>query len=937
MENFTSIFSLGRGGGRANDTTQGGRNDGNDTRGGRTDGNMGAPTVARRTSVGGNALEDWDDASARIGDDPSAPILGVRFGTPPPPGDRTAADGAAQETIFSLGGGGRQHINDAYRERAASVPPQVITQQWSENHEGGDGPPGGQQNAIGRPDMTATTYSGMATATRKGGLGTPTTIPQELNWQRSVEGDPTKINHWKDVMGNLQEFKAYIFVRQGSCYATVMHSPMKFAAISPATAHLQGRIIGFVGDRTATREPTPILLPQLKTWQWVKETVFTDGPALIKHFGDDPARTGTLWKGEGGDDDSKTELHAPRLLSIPLWLLDRIRQEGRALMPYEILHMVVHHIEEVDTREYTDAWATVAAWCILASQGNTSGESLMSFSIEAITEVEDDYLGRWLEQRLDTTMGPRQQGAVPAVAPYRGGAPGPMSQATFAADIGKGVALGLKALGAPMATGHLQSPTKDGDEKTRYTDDDIAAIMGFSHVHRGDQVQPIWITMNNAKQKNHDVFRRQLLARMTDWAYDRRITIDTGVFLDVETVKAIVDLKFNPGEGVAHLNSAAKGLSILACRARTTGEIERLKEREEALTATEKTRQLDEFLRLQKDQRRAPADNFLELKNNIATFMGLVWVLFGSNCDYYKGLRHVHATMDLRDVMAIKSHFTAEHCRRITWAIIDDGRSYFDNVKTTLDFSSGASVVFPQSFLLDIIRNVRYGILVERANFPNEWLSQRKPNPQEQGQQNSRTQGSGNPGTRGNDRQTQRAPGRGYDQQYGGGQYGGGQQYGGQGYQGTGAQGGGYGGGYFRPNTYQPRDSWNANWTDERHPKIKTMMSAYLDRTNGRVHLAEILGAAGKKQTDLPTLPQYVHPNGRPFLCWTSVLGRCTYRECRFHHQGGHPNPKDITDEFADKVVDTLNKGVISICGTATSGGSPPKKPKVAAEEQQTL
>ncbi len=148
-----------------------------------------------------------------------------------------------------------------------------------------------------------------------------------------------------------------------------------------------------------------------------------------------------------------------------------------------------------------------------------------------------------------------------------------------------------------------------------------------------------------------------------------------------------------------------------------------IKEREEALTATEKTRQLDEFVRLQKDQRRAPADNFLELKNNIATFMGLVWVLFGSNCDYYKGLRHIYATMDLREVMAIKAHFTAEHCRRITWAIIDDGRSYFDNVKTTLDFGNGASVLFPQSFLVDIIRNVRYGILVDRGNFPQEWLS----------------------------------------------------------------------------------------------------------------------------------------------------------------------------------------------------------------------
>ena len=128
---------------------------------------------------------------------------------------------------------------------------------------------------------------------------------------------------------------------------------------------------------------------------------------------------------------------------------------------------------------------------------------------------------------------------------------------------------------------------------------------------------------------------------------------------------------------------------ILSCHGRTTGEIKRLKECEEALTATEKTRNIDEFLRLQKDQRRAPADNFLELKNNIATFMGLVWVLFGSQSDYYKGLRNVYATMDLRDVMAIKSHFTAEHCRRIMWAIIDDGRSYFDNVKTTLDFQHG--------------------------------------------------------------------------------------------------------------------------------------------------------------------------------------------------------------------------------------------------------
>ena len=173
-------------------------------------------------------------------------------------------------------------------------------------------------------------------------------------------GGSDKINQWKEVMGSLQEFKAYMFVKQGSCFATVMHSPMKFAAISAATGHLQGRIIGFVGDRTSTREPTPILLPQQKTWEWVKDTVNTDGPALIKHYADNPSRIGTLWKGEGGDEDTQAELHTPRLIVIPLWLLNRIRQEGRALMPYEILHIVITHLEANNTAVYADAWATIA-------------------------------------------------------------------------------------------------------------------------------------------------------------------------------------------------------------------------------------------------------------------------------------------------------------------------------------------------------------------------------------------------------------------------------------------------------------------------------------------------------------------------------------------------------------------------------------------------
>ncbi len=83
---------------------------------------------------------------------------------------------------------------------------------------------------------------------------------------------------------------------------------------------------------------------------------------------------------------------------------------------------------------------------------------------------------------------------------------------------------------------------------------------------------------------------------MKQWVYDRRIQIDQSIYLEQETIKAIVELRFNPGEGVAHLASASKGLTILACRARTTAETKKVCEQEHALSATENTRQLEDLL-----------------------------------------------------------------------------------------------------------------------------------------------------------------------------------------------------------------------------------------------------------------------------------------------------------------------------------------------------
>ncbi len=147
-------------------------------------------------------------------------------------------------------------------------------------------------------------------------------------------------------------------------------------------------------------------------------------------------------------------------------------------------------------------------------------------------------------------------------------------------------------------------------------------------------------------------------------------------------------------------------------------ETEQVREQEQALTAT-KTRQLKDLLRFSKGNTRAPADNFWELKMNVRTFMSLVWVLFGANCDYYKSLRQIHKTLELKEVYALKDKFSPENRHCITWAILDDGRAFFNNLKTMVDFT-GPEMTFPQSFLINTLNSVWYAVPVERASFPDE-------------------------------------------------------------------------------------------------------------------------------------------------------------------------------------------------------------------------
>ena len=52
------------------------------------------------------------------------------------------------------------------------------------------------------------------------------------------------------------------------------------------------------------------------------------------------------------------------------------------------------------------------------------------------------------------------------------------------------------------------------------------------------------------------------------------------------------------------------------------------------------------------------------------------------------------------------------------------------------------------------------------------------------------------------------------------------------------------------------------------------------------------------------------------------------FPNCQYWQDGGHPDPNDNPDNFAEKVVHMLAKGIQAQTPTGGGGGSPAKKPK---------
>ena len=136
----------------------------------------------------------------------------------------------------------------------------------------------------------------------------------------------------------------------------------------------------------AAKDPTPIILPQQKTWKWETKMTSSDGMALEAYYTVDPTRRVKLWVPDQANAHEWTPVKGPLLLTIPLMLFKAIQEEGKPLMPHKIRGLVMGLIREATNIAQASAtWDLILSWCILAAQQDTNGNSLLGLPVDVVT------------------------------------------------------------------------------------------------------------------------------------------------------------------------------------------------------------------------------------------------------------------------------------------------------------------------------------------------------------------------------------------------------------------------------------------------------------------------------------------------------------------------------------------------------------------------
>jgi hypothetical protein len=91
-----------------------------------------------------------------------------------------------------------------------------------------------------------------------------------------VNGDAAKIAAWKLEATALPGLQFFAYMQPGEAFLVVGHTLSTIYSTTTDIASYHGKVVLFTGDRTATRECVPVVLPPQSAFAWKKCRVIDD-------------------------------------------------------------------------------------------------------------------------------------------------------------------------------------------------------------------------------------------------------------------------------------------------------------------------------------------------------------------------------------------------------------------------------------------------------------------------------------------------------------------------------------------------------------------------------------------------------------------------------------------------------------------------------------
>ena len=107
----------------------------------------------------------------------------------------------------------------------------------------------------------------------------------------------------------------------GETHVSMIHTPGVYCSIASSTSPYQGKVLAFIGNCRATKEPTPVCLPASKSWEWHMGNAITDFDKFNEFYAVEANKCTLL----------TAKLKVPNLVAIPNVLVDLLSTQGLAV------------------------------------------------------------------------------------------------------------------------------------------------------------------------------------------------------------------------------------------------------------------------------------------------------------------------------------------------------------------------------------------------------------------------------------------------------------------------------------------------------------------------------------------------------------------------------------------------------------------------------